>query len=196
MKKILAQIVIILCFISPGEAQEEKIKEKLASIFFGLSLNVDIDVIRTELGANPDFRFYHDPNRDSRKTIIGTIEKAENLNPICPGNQVIIQYSSAESKKNKKVSFKWSMDYKHEDLASARVDFDKLKAEFKTFFKEFSETKKHGEGKEIVNTLTLKENTITIKVVLIEYKNFIHTVSIEYFDNWKIKPVQIIKVKS
>src|SRR5689334_19832681 len=122
MKKLVMILLVGIISVLPGFAQDHIVKEKLSDFFFGLSFNFDIDVVRSELQNNPNFKFYHDPNRDARKTIVGTMKSDKNLNPLCLSNQVIIQYSSAEAKKNKKVFLKWSMNYKVEDLPSAIVD--------------------------------------------------------------------------
>lgn len=195
MKQLAILLFVVVTSVLPGVAQNQNVKEKLRNFFFGLPFNVDINVLRTELGSNSSFKFHQDPNRDEQKTIVGSIKESKNLNPLCVTNQVIIQYSSAEPKKNKNVSLKWSMNYKLEDLPSATVDFEKLKSEFKPLLSDYSETKKTGALKEKITSLTLKEKSLTIIITLVEYINFSHTISLEYRDAWKIIPTNPLKVK-
>jgi hypothetical protein len=185
---------VMLMSFQPLCAQDEKeLDKKLQSFFFDLSFYVDIDVIRTELNANPNFKAYQDSNRDARKSIVGTIAKNKNLNPLTSGNQLIVLYSGG--KKKKKVSFKWSIQYKNEDLPSASVDFETLKNDFKPLFSEAIEKFGVGQQNEQVKSLLLRTGTKTLVIKIILFNNFIHTVSIEYKDKWRITPIDIIKVK-
>lgn len=189
-------ITLLLMIVSiHASSQSTELKEKLNSFFFDLPFHTDIDVMRVELNDNPNFKPYHDPNRDNKKTIIGTIKADSNLNPVCSGNQIIIQYSSAEPKKTKKVSLKWTMNYRLEDLPYALVDFEKLKADFKPLFRDASETEKLGVQKERIKALTMHDNSITVIITLIQYLNFSHTLSLQYQDTWKIEAADILKVK-
>jgi hypothetical protein len=178
-----------------GQTTEE-LQEKLQDFFFYLSFHSDIEVIRLELTYTPGFTEYKDPNRDSKKTITGTISKHKNLNPVSAGNRVVILFSTSDPKKKKKISFKWSVDYRLEDLARALVDFEKLKAEFKPFFSDTTEQEEIGQQREQISVLILKMNRITVTIRLIRYNNFIHTLSLEYRDQWKIEAVDIMKVKN
>lgn len=187
---------LIFAVFSSMSLQAQSIEKKLSDFFFDLYFGVDIDVLKKELEEKPDFKHYQDPNRDSRKTIVGTIKQDKNLNPVCSGNQIIVQYSSAEPKKVKKVSIKWSMNYKLEDLPSALVDFDKLKEEFKPLFSDIQEIEKLGAQREKIYSLILKENSITVTITLIEYINFSHILSLEYRDKWKIESVDYLKIKN
>jgi hypothetical protein len=193
MRKVVTLLLVIVS--AHASSQDKELKEKLNSFFFNLSFYSDIDVIRAELGSNENFKPYHDPNRDNKKTIIGTIKADSNLNPICSGNQVIIQYSTAEPKKTKKVSFKWTMNYRLEDLAHANIDFEKLKSDFSPFFPDVTESKKTGAQREQVWAITMTDNSITVVITFIQYHNFSHSVSVLYQDKWKIAPTQILKVK-
>jgi hypothetical protein len=190
MRKIILALIVSVATVLPALAQGQTIKEKLSKFFFDISFDVDINLLRIELENNPNFKFYNDPNRDARKTIIGTIKKDENLNTLCTDNQVIIQYSSAEVKKSKKVSVKWSMNYALGDLAGAMVDFERLKSEFKPLFTHSVDTKKTGAQKEKINSLVLKEKSMNVTITLIEYINFSHTISLEYLDTWKTGPTK------
>lgn len=195
MKKLILSSIVSVALLLSASAQDKVIKEKLQHFFFDLSFNVDLEVIRTELGSNPNFKFYHDSNRDAKKTILGTVTKAESLNPAAASNLIIVQYSSSQAKKKKKVSLKCSINYKVEDLAIALLDFEKLKSEFKPLFTDFTERLKAGQQGEEVNTLTLKTNSIIVTITLIKYNNFIHTISLEYLDVWKIEPIDILNIK-
>jgi hypothetical protein len=193
MKKIIFAVVVLIALT--GSTHAQTIHEKLSAFFFDITFGADISVLKIELRSDPSFKFYHDPNRDTTKTIVGTIKSNPNLNPVCFGNQVIIQYSSAEEKKVKKVFLKWTMNYRLEDLATARVDFEKLQNEYQPFFRNFLETNKTGAQREMIHTLTLKESPMTIIIKLVEYTNFTHTVSLEYKDTWKIEHIDVLKVK-
>ena len=193
MRKFITVLFVIVS--THALSQSKELKEKLNSFFFDLTFYSDIDVIRAELSSNENFRPYHDPNRDNKKTIIGTIRADSNLNPVCSGNQVIIQYSTADPKKTKKVSFKWTMNYRLENLANATVDFQKLKSDFKPFFRDITESKKTGVQREDILAITMTDNSITVVITLIQYLNFSHSVSVLYEDKWKIEPTQILKVK-
>lgn len=195
MKKLAMILLVGITSVLPLSAQGPTVKQKLSNFFFGLPFNFDIEVLRSELQNNPNFKFYHDPNRDARKTIVGAMKSNESLNPLCVSNQVIIQYSSADIKKTKKVSLKWSMIYKLEDLPSAMVDFEKLKSEFKPLFSDYKETIKIGAQKEKINSLVLKAESLTVTITLIEHINFSHSISLEYRDNWKIEQADVLKIK-
>ena len=196
MKKNMRIWPLIFMLFSSVSLQAQPVEKKLSDFFFDLYFGVDIDVLKKELEGKPDFKYYQDHNRDSRKTIVGTIKQDKNLNPVSSGNQIIVQYSSAEPKKVKKVSIKWSMNYKLEDLPSALVDFDKLKEEFKPLFSDVQEIEKLGAQSEKIYSLILKENSITVTITLIEYINFSHILSLEYRDKWKIEPVDYLKTKN
>jgi hypothetical protein len=193
MKNIFFLVSIL---IFSGHVQSQTVKEKLNDFFFDLTFHADINVIRLELKNDPDFKFYRDPNRDTTKTIIGKVKSNKNLNPICSDNQVIIQYSSGQPKKTKKISLKWSMNYRLEDLASARFDFDKLTAQFKPLFKDFSEEKKTGVQRDVTNSVTFRKDGMVVIIKLIEYINYTHAISLEYRDTWKIEAINILKVKN
>lgn len=195
MKKLILSSIVSVALLLPASGQDKVIKEKLQHFFFDLSFNVDLEVIRTELGSNPNFKFYNDPNRDAKKTILGTVAKAENLNPVAIGNLIIIQYSSSQAKKKKKVSLKHSISYKVEDLAIALLDFEKLKSEYKPLFTDFIEKLKLGQHQEQISSLILTMDNIVVTITLIRYSNMIHTLSLEYQDLWKIEPVDILKLK-
>lgn len=191
MRKILFIVSAVLAF--SGSLQSQSVKEKLNDFFFNLTFDADVNVIRLELKNDPNFKFYKDPNRDTTKTIIGKVKSNKNLNPVCFDNQVIIQYSSGQPKRIKKVSFKWSMSYRLEDLASARVDFDKLKTAFTPLFSDVTEAKKTGAQQEVTNAVTFTKDNIVVIIKLIEYINFTHTVSLEYRDKWKIESTDPMK---
>ncbi len=195
MKKLILSSIVSVALLLPASGQDKVIKEKLQHFFFDLSFNVDLEVIRTELGSNPNFKFYNDPNRDAKKTILGTVAKAENLNPVAIGNLIIIQYSSSQAKKKKKVSLKYSINYKVEDLAIALLDFEKLKSEYKPLFTDFIEKLKLGQHQEQISSLILTMDNIVVTITLIRYSNMIHTLSLEYQDLWKIEPVDILKLR-
>ena len=195
MKKLILSSIVSVALLLPASGQDKVIKEKLQHFFFDLSFNVDLEVIRTELGSNPNFKFYNDPNRDAKKTILGTVAKAENLNPVAIGNLIIIQYSSSQAKKKKKVSLKHSINYKVEDLAIALLDFEKLKSEYKPLFTDFIEKLKLGQHQEQISSLILTMDNIVVTITLIRYSNMIHTLSLEYQDLWKTEPVDILKLK-
>ena len=186
MKKFATILLVGIASVIPVFAQDQVVKEKLSNFFFDLPFNFDIEVLRSELQNNPNFKFYHDPNRDARKTIVGAMKSYANLNPLCLSNQIVIQYSSAATKKNKKVSLKWSMNYKLEDLPSAIVDFEKLKSEFKPLFIDYKETIKIGAQKEEINSLVLKGESLTITITLIEHINYSHSISLEYRETGKL----------
>jgi hypothetical protein len=195
MKNILLCILVYAGAILPVSAQEKKVVEKLRDFFFAIPFESDIQVIRLQLSQDPDFKLYEDPNRDAQKVITGTLIKDKNLNPVTLGNQLIIQYSTGERKKRKNISIKWSMDYKHEDLPSVLYDYEKLKGEFMPLFTDVLEKQKNGHQGEQITTLTLKLETIIITISQIKFNNYIHTLSLEYRDRWKIEPVDILKVK-
>lgn len=196
LKYLVVGGVVMAVFAMPMYAQHHDLKSKLQDFFFDVTLGADIEVIRTELESSPDFKPYHDPNRDTEKTIVGTIIKDENLNPVAQSNQIVVLYSTAEAKKQKKVSLKWSINYKVEDLPSALFDFEKFKSAFKPFFSDFNEREAVGQQREQISTLVLRLDAILITIRLVKYNNFNHTVSIEYRDKWKIEPIDIIKLKN
>jgi hypothetical protein len=192
-KAMLVCFVTLTCIHTLSAQDEKEIEKQLQDFFFGLSFYVDIDVIRTELNATPEFKAYQDSNRDEKKSIVGTMTKNKNLNPLTTGNQFIVLYSGGA--KRKKVSFKWSINYKYEDLPSASVDFESLQTRFKPLFSEAIEKFEVGQQREQVKSLTLKEGSKTLVIKLLQFNNYIHTVSIEYKDKWKITPIDILKVK-
>lgn len=190
--KIATTICIILSSISPANSQLSDVEKQIQNYFFGLSFYVDIEVLKLELASNPEFKLFLDPNRDSRNSIVGTFARDTNLNPIAASNQLIIHFSG---NKNKKISMKWSIHYKHEDFASAIYDFEKLKSTFKPNFNKAHEKNETGQQKEQTSSLTLRSGLKTIIIKLVKYNNFTHTLSLEYQDTWKITPTDIIKVK-
>lgn len=195
MKKFLISLLVWMALLFSTTVHSQNIQEKLSEFFFDLPFWVDIDVIRTTLNSDPNFKFFRDPNRDSTKTIIGTFKTNPRLDSLVSANQVVIQYSSNAPKKNKKVSLKWTMNYRLEDLASAFVQYDKLKSDFKPLFKDAHEIKKIGEQREVLHSLILKKDNIVVTISLTQYSNFSHTVSLEYRDTWRIEQVNIIKLK-
>src|SRR5687768_17065861 len=80
-------LVIFCCQTAPVFPQSATLKSKLQEYFFDLPFGVDIDVIKTELANSPDFKLSYDPNRDARKTIVGTFKTDKNLNPAATYNQ-------------------------------------------------------------------------------------------------------------
>lgn len=175
-------------------AQHQALKEKLRDFFFAIPFGSDIEVIRLQLSKDPEFKLYEDPNRDEKKTIVGTLLRDKNLNPAATGNQLTILFLSG-SKRKKKVSIKWSINYKLEDLPVALADYEKMKSDFKPFFNNVTDKVEIGEHKEEILSSTMKHEQITVTFRLIKYNNFIHTVSLEYHDVWKIEPTDIMKVK-
>ena len=193
MQKIFLWFVVVVASPFSSFAQHQDAREKLREFFFDLHFNLDVEALRTELKSKPLVKLYQDPNRDERKTIIGTIGSDKNLNPLCIDNQIIVSYSSAEAKKTKKVSLKWSMSYRLEDLASTFLDFEKLSSEFKPLFSDVSEQKKTGVQKEKIRSLTLKDKSMIVTITLIEYINFSHLISLEYRDTWRIEKADLPK---
>ncbi len=194
-KALPLMATILLIVWSPVSAQHQLIKNHVQDFFFDIPFDTDIEVIKLQLGQDPEFKLYEDPNRSSDKTIVGTVLKDKSLNPVAFGNQLIIVYLSKSKKKKKNISIKWSMDYKLEDLASAMVDYDKMISEFKPLFTEITERQKTGQHQEQISSWTMKMDMVTLVFTLIKYNNFIHTLSVEYHDRWKIEPVDILKVK-
>jgi len=195
MRKMMLLCLVMMILIQEVSAQHQPIKEKVQDFFFALSFDSDIEVIKLQLSQDPEFKLYEDPNRDSKKTITGTVLHDKNLNPVSFGNQLIILYLSKAGKKKKNISIKWSMDYRLEDLASALVDYEKIISEFKPLFTVSTERQKTGQHQEQISSVTLQQDLLTITIRLIKYNNFIHTLSVEYYDRWKIEPVDILKVK-
>jgi hypothetical protein len=194
MMKIISTGVVVMAFTTVLPAQRQLIKEKLQDFFFAIPFDSDIEVIKLQLSQDPDFKIYEDPNRDSKKTIVGTLLKDKSLNPVAFGNQLIILYLS-NGKRKKNISIKWSMNYKLEDLPSAVNDFEKINSEFKPLFTKVIKNEKIGQHREQISSLKFKEDALNLTITLIKYNNFIHTVSVEYSDRWKIEPVTIMKVR-
>ncbi len=190
MKKISLTGFLFVALLLPVVAQTKPLKENLKNYFSFLPFYVDIETMKIQLGKNAEFKFHNDPNRDASKTIIGTLGKDKNLNPVAFTNQLIIKYSPSSNKKRKNVSVKWSINYKLEDLPSALFDFEKIKSNFKPYFVNSTEKKEIGQqGEQIYSTL-LERDQLVLAIRMIEYNNFIHTISIEFQEVWKIPQVQ------
>lgn len=138
MKRLILIALIVIPLPSwtllstPGD-----IKGKLSDFFFGLSPQSDLNTIKEQLRNNPEFTFHEDPNRDANSSISGSITTNKNLNPISTRNQLVISLTSLPNGNNEAVSFAWFIDYKIEDLAVALDDCEKLKSEFKPYFRDF-----------------------------------------------------------
>ena len=187
--------IILLTALIPCVSAQQRIKERLQDFFFAIPFDSDIKVVKMQLIQYPEFKLYEDRNRDPEKTVVGTLLRDKNLNPVAFSNQLIILYLSKAGKKKKNISIKWSMDYRLEDLAAALLDYEKIKSEFKPLFTEFTERQKTGQHQEQISSMTFQDDPLTISIILIKYNNFIHTLSVEYHDRWKIEPVDILKVK-
>jgi hypothetical protein len=195
MKKIILISLTAVALVCSASAQNQAIREKLQDFFFAIPFGSDTEVLKLQLSQDPEFKLYEDPNRDAKKTIVGTLTKDKNLNPVATGNQLIILYLPGGSKKKKNVSIKWSINYKLEDLPIALSDFEKIKSDFKPYFTDITEKLEVGEHKEEILSMILKSKPLSLTIRVIKYNNFIHTVSLEYRDLWKIEPVEILKVK-
>jgi len=185
MKRILLSC-LMLGVTSFSFAQDYEVKKRLQDFFFGLSFYSDIASLKKELKDNREFNLFEDPNRDERKSIVGSIVKDKNLNSKSIRNQLVILFSSGNGKR-KKVSFKWSIDYKLDDLPTALVDCEKIKSIFKPYFTDIIEKEGVGYHQEQIQTSILKLDTIEVIIRVMKYNNYSHTISIEYNDTWKIK---------
>src|SRR5688572_7547055 len=133
MKKITLSSFMAIALVCSVSAQDHTLKEKLQDFFFFIPFGYDMEAIKLQLGQDPEFKFHQDPNRDSKKSIVSTFNKNKNMNPEASANRLIILVSHTGSKKKKNVSIKWSIDYKHNDLAIAILDFEKIKSDFKPY---------------------------------------------------------------
>jgi hypothetical protein len=167
----------------------------LSKIFGNISFNVDIEIVRLELANTPGFHFYHDPNQDSAKVITGSLTDGDSFIR-ASDNLLVITYSSSEPKRKKKVIIKRIFNYKHEDLAHAFSEYEKLKLALKPFVTSYVERIKTGAQREKINIFKSTIDNATIIVSLIENNNYIHTLSITYNAKWKIQPIEILKVKN
>lgn len=175
-------------------SQQPEPSTTLSKLFGNISFNVDIEIIRLELANTPGFHFYHDPNQDSAKVITGSLTEGDSFTR-ASDNLLVFTYSSSDQKRKKKVNIKRIFNYKHEDLAHAFFEFEKLKLVLKPFATSFVERVKTGVQRERINIFKSNIDNATIIVSLIENNNYIHTLSITYNAKWKMQPIEILKVK-
>lgn len=162
--------------------EETGIKKKLQDYFFGLSLEAGFDSLKLQLTSNPDFTLYSDPNRDVNSSIIGSISRSKHLNPNAIRNHIVIQFVPQSNKSKEKVSFKWSIDYKLEDLPVAVNDYERIRSDFKPFFKDISEKKEIGYHQEEIESAYLKKGPVVVTIRMLKFNNSSHTISLEYED--------------
>ena len=186
MKRCVFTGLLITVIANYTFSQDQKIKAKLQEFFFDLPFNSGIETIKQRLNSNPEFKLYEDPNRDPAKSITGTLVKNINLNPGAIHNQLIIVFSD-ENRKLKKVSFKWSIDYKSEDLPQALFDYEKLKSDFTPYFNNIEEKEGTGYHQEETHSIILEKDPMKVTIRILKYINSGHTISIEFDDVWKIK---------
>ena len=195
MKKIVLSTLTAFLLVCSASGQSQKAKEKLQDFFIVIPFGSDLEVIKLQLSEDPEFKLYEDHNRDSKKSIVGTFIKNKNLNPKASANRLVILMSPSGSKKKKNISIKWSIDYSHDDLAIAILDFEKVKSDFKPYFTDYRDEEETGPHREQIQSTILKSELLELTIRLIKYNSYIHTLSIEYRDVWKIKPADILKVK-
>lgn len=167
--------------------EDSEIKKKLQDYFFELPLEASFDTVKEQLTNNPDFTLYSDPNRDAKNSIIGSISRNKHLNPNAIRNQIVIQFVPQSNKTKEKVSFKWSIDYKLEDLAVAIDDYERIRSDFKPFFKDISEKQEIGYHQEEIESWYLKKGSMLVTIRMLKFNNSSHTISLEYDDIRKKK---------
>lgn len=173
-------ILIALIAFSFCAFVEDPLKRKVTDFFFGVSPESGIQAVREQLSANPNFKIFEDPNRDPKTSVVGSIAEYKHLNKVTSSNQLIFSTAPYSSKSKEVLTITWLIDYKIEDLASALVDYEMYKAEFKPHFGYISSSREVGYEKEEIESIILKSGTTEITLKMTKGNNLRHSIAVTY----------------